>query len=69
MSQHTSQPPRGGAGDGWSAMSDVVAGVILWGGIGWLVDAWLDTRGFVGVGLVVGAALGVWLAYLRYGKS
>jgi ATP synthase protein I len=69
MTHDASHRPGRGEGNEWAAMADVVSGVLLWGAIGWLVDAWLDTRIFVGVGLVLGAALGVWLAYLRYGRS
>lgn len=55
-------------GDAYAALSYILSGVLLWGGIGWLVDAWLGTRGFVGAGIVVGAGLGVALIYLRYSK-
>jgi F0F1-type ATP synthase assembly protein I len=54
--------------DPWAVVSYLLAGVILYGGIGWLVDLWLGTRAFVGVGIVVGAAAGVWLVWLRYSK-
>lgn len=55
--------------DPWAAVSHLLAGVILYGGIGWLVDQWLGTRGFVGAGIVLGAAAGVWLVWLRYGRA
>jgi ATP synthase protein I len=55
--------------DPWAVVSHLLAGVILYGGIGWLIDAWLGTRGFVGVGIVMGAAAGVWLVWLRYSKT
>lgn len=54
--------------DGWAVVSYLLAGVIFYGGIGWLVDLWLGTRGFVGVGIVLGAAAGVVLVWLRYGR-
>ena len=54
--------------DGWAALSYVITGVLFYGAIGWLVDAWLGTRGFVGAGIVVGAAAGVGLVWLRYSK-
>ena len=55
--------------DAWAVVSHLLAGVILYGGIGWLLDEWLGTRGFVGVGIVLGAGAGVWLVWLRYGRS
>jgi F0F1-type ATP synthase assembly protein I len=54
--------------DGWAVVSYLLAGVILYGGIGWLLDLWLGTRGFVAGGIVLGAAAGVWLVWLRYSK-
>lgn len=40
------------------------------GGLGYLVDALFGTeRVFTGIGFVLGAALGVYAVYLRYGKE
>ena len=36
--------------DAWAVISYLLAGVIVYGGIGWLLDWWLGTRGFVAVG-------------------
>jgi F0F1-type ATP synthase assembly protein I len=55
--------------DAYAVLSYLLAGVILYGGIGWLLDWWLGTRGFVAVGIVLGAAAGVWLVWLRYSRS
>ncbi len=55
--------------DAYGVLSYLIGGVVLYGGIGWLVDAWLDTRGFVAVGIILGAAAGIWLVWLRYSKS
>ena len=52
----------------WSVPSYLLSGMIIWGGIGWLLDWWLGTRGFVAVGIVLGAAGGIWLVWLRYSK-
>jgi len=55
--------------DAYAVISYLLAGVILYGGIGWLLDWWLGTRGFVAAGIVLGAAAGVWLVWLRYSRS
>jgi ATP synthase protein I len=55
--------------DGWAVVSYLITGVLVYGAIGWLMDAWLGTRGFVAGGIVLGAAGGVWLVWLRYGKA
>ena len=54
--------------DAYAVISYLLAGVILYGGLGWLLDWWLGTRGFVGAGIALGAAAGVWLVWLRYGR-
>ena len=55
--------------DAYAVISYLLSGVILYGGIGWLLDWWLGTRGFVAVGIVLGAAAGVWVVWLRYSRS
>ena len=62
MADHGMDTPRKsppGVNDGYTALSYLISGVAVWGCVGWLVDAWLGTRGFVAVGLVLGAAGGV----------
>jgi F0F1-type ATP synthase assembly protein I len=64
-------PPREPAGRGsemvWSIIGTMVAGVLAWGGIGWLLDRWLGTRFLVAVGIVVGMAGAFYLIIKRYG--
>ena len=55
--------------DAYAVISYLLSGVILYGGIGWLLDWWLGTRGFVAVGIVLGAAAGVWVVWLRYSRT
>lgn len=54
--------------DAYVVISYLLSGVILYGGLGWLLDWWLGTRGFVALGIVVGAAAGVWVVWLRYSR-
>ena len=60
---------QGSEADPWSAMNLIMSGVLFWGGVGWLVSRWLDSRVWMGVGVVVGGVLGVWCVYLRYGRD
>ncbi len=50
----------------WILTSDLLAGLLAWGGIGWLADRWLETAPWLLVtGIVVGFALGMYLAIRR----
>ncbi|GAB1642772.1 hypothetical protein [Krasilnikovia sp. MM14-A1259] len=61
------QPPPD-SGMGMTALSYLLAGMLVWGGIGWLVDHWVGTRGiFAGIGCVVGIGGGVYLIVRRLG--
>ena len=36
------RPAEEGAGFGWTALSYLISGMVVWGLIGWAVDTWLD---------------------------
>lgn len=68
------RPQRGdawsGMGIGWAITSTLIAGMLVMGALGYLVDALFGTEQvFTGIGFVLGAALGVYAVYLRYGKG
>jgi ATP synthase protein I len=70
----TGGPQRGnawsGVGIGWSITATMIAGILVWGGLGYLVDRLVGTTHvFVTIGIIVGAAGGVYLVYLRYGRG
>ncbi|MBB4746873.1 AtpZ/AtpI family protein [Actinoplanes lobatus] len=52
-----------------TAVSYLIAGILVWGGIGWLVDHYVfETEGiFAGIGAVLGVAGGVYLIVRRLG--
>lgn len=59
-----------GIGTGWAATSTLLAGVAVWGGIGWLIDRTVGAgHWFLAIGMIVGAAGGTYAVYLRYGKG
>ncbi|GIE93837.1 hypothetical protein Ari01nite_13020 [Paractinoplanes rishiriensis] len=61
-------PPPLNSGAGMAAVSYLIGGMLVWGGIGWLVDKWLGTEGIaMGIGAVVGGAAGVYLIARRFG--
>lgn len=57
-----------GAETGWAVVGTLLAGIIVWGGIGWLVDQWLDTRAFIAVGVILGVVAATYLIVVRFGK-
>lgn len=60
---HPDDRPKG---DPWHAFGYLVAGVGLYGGLGWLADYWLGTRFLVVVGILLGAGLGIYLTVKRF---
>jgi F0F1-type ATP synthase assembly protein I len=67
---------RGLAGDravtdlAWAMFSSVAAGILLYGGIGWLLDRWLGLEGVLfPIGVLVGFGLGTWLVFIRSNQS
>ena len=59
-----------GMGTGWAITSTMAAGILVWGAAGFLVDrlVW-SSRVFTAIGIVVGAAAGTYIVYLRYGRG
>ena len=59
-----------GMGVGWAITSTLIAGMLVIGALGYVVDALFGTEHvFTGIGFVLGAALGVYAVYLRYGRG
>jgi F0F1-type ATP synthase assembly protein I len=59
-----------GMGIGWAITSTLVAGMVTVGGLGYLLDRVLDTGTvFTAIGFVLGAASGIYIVYLRYGRG
>jgi ATP synthase protein I len=57
-----------GANMGWAALGYLLAGMVFWGFVGWLIDHWFHIRGIAtAIGVVLGAALGVYLVVKRFG--
>ena len=49
--------------DPWVAFGRLVAGVGLYGAGGWVLDQWLETSFLLPVGIVAGAALGLYVVF------
>ena len=59
----------GPSADGWSVLSYLLTGILLWGGLGWLGDEVLGTSFLLPVGLVLGFALAIYTIYVRFGRE
>lgn len=60
---------RKGEADAYGALGLIISGVLVWGGVGYLLTEWLDNRLFVLVGLLLGMAGGLYLVWFRYGRQ
>jgi F0F1-type ATP synthase assembly protein I len=67
-SQPPDRPPPPQPADAWGVVGYLVAGTLLYGGLGWLLDALLGTGFLLPIGLVLGMALALYLTVMRYGR-
>ncbi|TYL45957.1 hypothetical protein FXB39_15750 [Nocardioides sp. BGMRC 2183] len=63
----SSEPESSPQGDPWHAFGYLLSGVLFYGGIGWVLDAWLGTPYLVVVGILIGAGLGIYMTFARFG--
>lgn len=47
----------------------LLAGPLTFGGIGWALDAWLNTSFLIVVGLLAGVGMAFYIVWIRYGKT
>ena len=59
---------RKGEADAYGALGLIISGVLVWGGIGYLLSQRFDNQAFVLVGLLLGMAGGLYLVWFRYGR-
>ncbi|MFV0532396.1 MAG: hypothetical protein ACK5MR_01925 [Cumulibacter sp.] len=59
---------RQGDTQGWTATGTLLSGIIVWGLIGWGLSSWTDWRGFLPIGVLLGAGLGVYLVVKQSGS-
>jgi len=61
-----SEPPMPREGTGWSIVSYLVGGMLLYGGLGWLIGRWTHIEALTGVGIVLGIGLSLVLIIYRF---
>ena len=62
-------PARQGSGSdtGYAVVGTMLSGMAVWGGAGWLLDRWLDTKVFFPVGILLGMGVAIYLVVVKYG--
>lgn len=59
-------PPPVSPGTGWSVLSYLIAGMVLYGGIGWLIGRWTHIAVLFPIGMIAGLGFGITLVILRF---
>ncbi len=64
-----SRGPRSTADASWSIVNYLLAGMLAYGGIGWLVAHWTGLSLIFPLGMLLGLAFSVGLVLHRFGRS
>jgi F0F1-type ATP synthase assembly protein I len=57
-------------GEAWTYLSYIISGVVVWGGIGLGLDAWIGTKPVLTViGALLGNFTGIYAVYIKAFKS
>ncbi|WP_460742415.1 hypothetical protein [Mariniluteicoccus endophyticus] len=52
-----------------AVLSYIIAGILVYGGLGWLGDHFLHTKFLLPAGLILGMVSSIYLIIKRYGQS
>jgi F0F1-type ATP synthase assembly protein I len=65
------RPQRGDGGEnvGLTIFSYLLSGMLVYGGLGWLIAHWTGLSLIFPLGMLFGLALTIWLVIYRYGRS
>ena len=70
-SRRADKPPRpadGGENIGWTIFTYLISGMVVYGGLGWLIAAWTRHPLIFPLGMLAGLAFSLWLVIYRYGR-
>ncbi|MGB8652827.1 MAG: hypothetical protein WCD35_19435 [Mycobacteriales bacterium] len=67
--EHGRHQDRQAQNDAWGAFGLMLSGVIVWGGVGYLVSQWLHNQLFTMLGLLLGMGTALYAVWFRYGRS
>jgi ATP synthase protein I len=55
--------------DGWRVLSYMLGGMVLYGGLGWLVGHWTGITILFPLGMILGIVLSIVMIAFRYSRS
>jgi len=62
-------PPGPREGTGWAIVSYLIGGMVLYGGIGWLIGRWTHIAILFPLGLLLGIGLALALVVFRFART
>ena len=65
-SKHDPDPDMPREGTGWTVVSYLIGGMVLYGGIGWLIGRWTHIDALFPIGLLLGIGLSLALVIFRF---
>jgi ATP synthase protein I len=66
----TPSKPAGTGNEGWAIISYLIAGMLVYGGLGWLISRWTGMPAvLLPAGIVTGLVIALVMVVLRYGRS
>lgn len=65
----SSAPELGGSEQGLRVLSYLLAGMLLYGALGWVGDRFFETRFLMPIGIVLGMALSIFMIIRRFGRT
>jgi ATP synthase protein I len=55
--------------EGWSVFGYLIAGMVFYGAVGWLVGHWTHIAALFPIGMLVGLGVGVFAVIYKYGRQ
>ena len=56
-----------GVGTAWALTGTLAAGILVWGGVGYLLDRWVGFHDlFLPIGMLTGVCTSIYMVYVRY---
>jgi ATP synthase protein I len=67
--QSAPEQPSSDASEGWRIFCSMIAGMVLYGGLGWLIGHWTGISILFPLGMILGIVLSVLMVIFRHTRS